>query len=247
MGLLPFDYAVCLKKIMVTFPQFWLSCRSADLKRDIVGREETEKVVFSMRALFKKNVVLWLAMLCGVLLDLALMGVGLLWYPSLLEAGRASTAMTCVVMLLVYGCVGIGLPIKASQAVMAALWQGTAVGLIIGVIFAVDMSVEDFIDLGRQASLFSTLGFMLLIFLLFGFAVNFLFTQRLEHILSSDYVSSGMSDPQAFTFFHSLESASSHLMEAPLIAAVCGTIGALTMQGLISLRGRGFLFVRPRS
>ena len=81
-----------------------------------------------MKALFKKNVVLWLAMLCGVLLDLALMGVGLLWYPSLLEAGRASTAMTCVVMLLVYGCVGIGLPIKASQAVMAALWQGTAVG-----------------------------------------------------------------------------------------------------------------------
>src|SRR6266480_1078106 len=36
-------------------------------------------------------------------------------------------------------------------------------------------------------------------------------------------------------------------MEAPLIAAVCGTIGALTMQGLISLRSRGFLFLRPRS
>jgi len=39
MGLLPFDYAVYLKKITVTFPQFWLSRRSADLKRDIFGRE----------------------------------------------------------------------------------------------------------------------------------------------------------------------------------------------------------------
>lgn len=235
-----------------------------------------------MMVLFKKNVVIWLAMLCGVLLDLALIGVGLLWYPSLLEAGRASTAITCVVVLLLYGCVGIGLPIKANQAVTTALWQGTAVGLIIGISFAGDMIVEDFIDMGRQASMFSTLGFMMLIFLLFGlagargtqktrqihlgilaslwsallgvliallfgFAVNFLFTQRLEHILSSDYVSSGMSDPQAFTFFNSLASASSHLVEAPLIAGVCGTIGALAMQGVISLRNRGFLFVRPHS
>ena len=223
-----------------------------------------------MKTLFKKNVVIWSAMLCGVLLDLALIGVGLLRYPSLLEAARASTAIACVALLLVYGCVGIGLPIKASQAVTTALWQGTAVGLLIGVSFAVDIAVEDFVDMGRQASTFSTLGFMLLIFLLFGiagargtqktrqlhlgmlaslwsslvgvliallfgFTVNFFFTQRLEHILSSDYISSGMSDPQAFTFFNTLDSASSHLVEAPIIAGVCGTIGALVYKAISRL------------
>jgi len=223
-----------------------------------------------MKTLFKKNVLIWSAMLCGVLLDLALIGVGLLRYPSLLEAARASTAIACVALLLVYGCVGICLPINASQAVTTALWQGTAVGLLIGVIFAVDITVEDFIDMGRQASTFSTLGFMMLIFLLFGiagargtqktrqlplgilaslwsalvgvliallfgFTVNFFFTQRLEHILSSDYISSGMSDPQAFAFFNTLDSASSHLVEAPIIAGVCGTIGALVCKGISRL------------
>src|SRR2546421_3563377 len=122
-----------------------------------------------MRTLFKKNVVIWLAMLCGVLLDLALIGASLFRYPSLLEAARASTAITCGVMLLLYGCVGIYLPIKANPAVTTALRIGTVSGLIIGAIFVVDLTVEDFIDLGRQASIFSTLGFMLLIFLCFGF------------------------------------------------------------------------------
>ncbi len=55
-------------------------------------------------------------------------------------------------------------PFKASQAVATALWQGTAVGLIIGVIFAVDITVENFNDLERTAITFSTLGFMMLIF-----------------------------------------------------------------------------------
>lgn len=226
--------------------------------------------------------MLWLLMLCGVLLDLTLMSFSLLWYPSVLAAGRASTVLTCGAMLLVYGAVGVCLPLKASPTVTTALRGGTIYGLIIGAIFVVDLTVEDFVDLGQQASTFSTLGFMLLIFLcfggagasgthkthhfslgvlaslwsallgvlialLFGFLVNFVFLQRLEHLLFSDYLSSGMRDPQAFTFFNAFDSASSHLIEAPILAGICGTLGALIVQGRTALGERGFRMFRPRS
>ena len=207
------------------------------------------------------------------------MSLSLLWYPTVLGAGRASTVLVCGAMLLVYGSVGVGLPIKANPTVTTALKVGTVLGLIIGAIFVVDLIVEDFIDLGQEASSFSTLGFMALIFLCFGFAgasgthktsrlslgilaslwsallgvlivllfgflLNFLFLQRLEHLLVSDYLSSGMSDPQAFTFFNAFDSASSHLIEAPILAGICGTLGVLIMQGRIALQGRGFRFFR---
>lgn len=36
-----------------------------------------------------------------------------------------------------------------------------------------------------------------------------------------------MSDLTTFTFFNTLDSASSHLLEAPILAAIFGTLGAL--------------------
>ena len=216
---------------------------------------------------------LWQVMVCGVLIDLALIGLSLVWYPSLLNGGRAVTMAVCLLLLLLYGCLGVALPLRASPIVMTALWAGMVFGLLIGVVFIVDIIVEDFIDLGSQASTFSTLGFMFFIFLLFagagtygtyktgqfrlgllasiwsamlgvlivvlvGFTLSFLFMQRMEYILASDYLQSGMSNRQAFTFFNALDSASTHLLEAPILATVFGSLGGLLMKSLNVLRGR---------
>src|SRR4051812_46475847 len=174
-----------------------------------------------MKILSRKS-TLWQVMVCGVLIDLALVGLSLVWYPSLLNGGRAVTMTVCLLLLLLYGCLGIALPLLASPIVMTTLWAGMVFGLLIGVVFIVDIIVEDFIDLGSQASTFSTLGFMFFIFLLFagagtygtyktgqlrlgllasiwsamlgvlivvlvGFTLGFLFTQRMEYILASEY------------------------------------------------------------
>ena len=77
-----------------------------------------------------------------------------------------------------------------------------------------------------------------LITLIFGFAINFLFTQRLEQYLqaSAEYIRSGSHDLETFTFWNTLDSASSHLLEVPIIAAVLGTLGSLTGLGFSQLR-----------
>ena len=68
-----------------------------------------------------------------------------------------------------------------------------------------------------------------LIALLFGFAINFLFAPRLEQNLqaSAEYARSGSHDLATFTFWNTLENASSHLLEAPVIAVVLGSLGSL--------------------
>ncbi len=225
-----------------------------------------------MNIFITRKRLLWQIMLWGVLLDLALVGLSLLLHPSLLEARYVSTAIFCVILLLVYGCIGVGLPLLSDQAVTRALWQGTGFGLLMGSVFVINIAVEYFFDMNSQASTLSTLGFMALLFLLFGVAsartvmqtgqlllgvltsvwsaflailitvlfgvvVNFFFQQRLEHILASDYLRSGMSDLGTFTFFNTLDSASSHLLEAPLLAAIFGILGGLIGKRLLSLRG----------
>ncbi len=219
----------------------------------------------------KGNRLLQRAMLVGILLDLAFIAMSLLLYPSLLGRESVSTVIAPIVLLLLYASVGIVLTRRVSQVVTTTLRQGTAFGLMVGVLFLVDISVEDFIDLERQASALATLGFMALIFLLFGcagfygtqktgkvrfgmltsvwcamisvvivvifgFAINFFFTQRLEYILASDYASSGIADPRAFTFYNTLDSASSHLLEAPILASVFGTIGGFVCKGWMWFR-----------
>ena len=75
-----------------------------------------------------------------------------------------------------------------------------------------------------------------LIALLFGMAVNVLFLQRLETISAADYAKSGMHDPAAYAFFGTLDTASTHLFEAPVYAAICGTLGALIFTGVFIWR-----------
>ena len=90
---------------------------------------------------------------------------------------------------------------------------------------------------GIFASIWSAMTGVLLA-LIFGFAINFLFTQRLEQNLqtSAEYFRSGSHDLVTFTFWNTLDSASSHLFEAPIIAAILGISGSLISLGFSQLR-----------
>jgi len=93
------------------------------------------------------------------------------------------------------------------------------------------------LGLGMFASIWSAM-IGVLIALIFGFVINFLFTQRLEQTLqtSAEYFRSGSHDLETFTFWNTLDSASSHLFEAPIIAAVLGALGSFTNLGFSQLR-----------
>lgn len=197
-----------------------------------------------------------------------LIGYGTIRFPRIIsEAGILSLLMT-VFMLLIYSAAAIWVTHQPTQVRSSALKSGTLCGLLIGTIFIIDISVENFADIDQQAMTLSTLGFMLIIFLLFayagwhgakesnqlplgiltsiwsamigvlialvfGFLINFLFTQRLEQNLqvSVEYLRSASHDLETFTFWNTLDSASSHLLEAPIIAVVLGTLGSLVSLG----------------
>ncbi len=209
----------------------------------------------------------------AIILIAALIGYGMLRYPLIISETGAWSVFAPAFMLLLYGVAAVWGTHRPSQARNRALKCGTAFGLVVGATFIVTISVENFVNLNGQGSTISTIGFMLLIFLLFalagwrsatnsgqlrlgifasvwsamigvliallfGFAINFLFTQRLEQNLqvSAEYLRSGSHDLETFTFWNTLDSASSHLLEAPIIAAVWGTLGSLTSLGFSQLR-----------
>ena len=211
----------------------------------------------------------------SVFLVIALIGYAILRYPLIISEGGVGSVALPVFMLLLYGIAAVWGTQRPSQPRNLALRDGTGFGLVIGATFIANISVENFIDMSGQISTFSTLGFMLLIFLLFalagwrgskdsgqvrlgifasawsaligvlmallfGFMVNYLFTQRLEQNLqaSAEYARSGISDLETFTFYNTLDSAATHLLEVPIIAAVFGTLGSLIGQGLAKLRGK---------
>ena len=202
-----------------------------------------------------------------------LIGYGMLRYPLIVNEAGVLSLLTPAFLLLLYGVVAIIVTHKPGQARSNALKSGTVFGLLVGLTFIVTISVENFVDMDRQVSTISTLGFMLFIFLifayagwhgtnessqlslgiftsvwssmigvvialLFGFTINFLFTQRLEQNLqaSAEYLRSGSHDLETFTFWNTLDSASSHLLEAPIIAVVLGTLGSLIRLGFNKLQ-----------
>jgi hypothetical protein len=93
------------------------------------------------------------------------------------------------------------------------------------------------LSLGILTSIWSAM-FGVVIALLFGFIINFLFTQRLEQNLqaSAEYLRSGSHDLETFTFWNTLDSASSHLLEVPIIAVVLGALGSLINLGFSQLQ-----------
>lgn len=224
------------------------------------------------------NIGLRQGFILAVLIISVLIVYGILRYPRIVSEAGMANILFPLIMLLLYGVAAIWATHQPSPARHEALKSGTVFGLIVGGIFVVLITIENFVPMSEQVSTFATLSFMLLIFLifayagwcgtknsnqlslglltsiwsamcgvmiavLFGFAINFLFGQVLEQNLqvSAEYLRSGSHDLETFTFWNTLDSASSHLLEAPILALVFGTCGSLLGLGLMrlgkSLRG----------
>lgn len=223
-----------------------------------------------MRVSFRgnNNEAIWLQylMLVGIVFDLALIGLSLLLNPSLLESTNIVTSLGPVVLLLLYAGLTVVFSRGANQNRLRILRQATFFGLFVALVFLIDIIIEDFVDAPSGVSLYSTIGFMLVIFTLFGttgffatkqsgkfslgvlasvwcamlsivvlvffgFVVNFFFRERFEFIFASDFARSGMTNPRAFTFYNTLDAAFSHLLEAPILAAIFGSLGSLIALG----------------
>jgi hypothetical protein len=209
------------------------------------------------------RVLRW-AFALAIPLLLALIGLGLQRYPLIVSRGGGEIIGLPVVLLVLYGAAAVAATRRPSPARRLALRDSSVYGVIIGLIFVVDIAVENFVDLGPSAGGTATLGFMLLLLLMFaiagwravldmgqvslgifasvgsamigvliallyGFAINYLFTQRLgqNFLACAEYRRSGLTDLATFTFYNTLDSAGSHLLEAPIIAAVLGTLASL--------------------
>lgn len=64
--------------------------------------------------------------------------------------------------------------------------------------------------------------------LCFGFLINYIFADHSAYLLQSYPGSGSFSDPHAFTFFNAFNNASSHVIIAPVIAIIMGTLGGAT-------------------
>lgn len=95
------------------------------------------------------------------------------------------------------------------------------------------------LSLGILTSVWSAM-IGVIIAILFGIIINLLFAQRLEQNLqaSAEYLRSGSHDLETFTFWNTLDSASSHLLEVPIIAFVLGTLGSLINLGVSQLQNK---------
>jgi hypothetical protein len=69
-----------------------------------------------------------------------------------------------------------------------------------------------------------------------AFAIDLGFMPRLVRNLSEAFARSGMADPRAFVVRNTLESASTHLIVAPILAAIAGLIGGMAAAGLQEAR-----------
>lgn len=140
--------------------------------------------------------------------------VATIWVENFADlSGQASTISTLSFMLLIFlifACTGWYATTRSKQ--LSSGIFASVWGAMIGVVIAI----------------------------LFGFAINFLFTHRLEQNLqaSAEYLRSGSHDLETFTFWNTLDSAFSHLLEAPIIAAVLGTLGSLISLGSTQLRDK---------
>lgn len=145
-------------------------------------------------------------------------------------------------------------------------------GLLIGFLFVVNISMEEFITWQTHTStLVSTLTMMFLIFisfsiisalktlhthnilkgikssfisallgtiiaLCFGFLIDYVFSDRLVSILKNYPGYNEYSNPRAFTFFNSFDNASNHVIIAPIISLIMGSLGGAV--ALLILRVR---------
>jgi hypothetical protein len=79
--------------------------------------------------------------------------------------------------------------------------------------------------------------------LICGFALGALFMSHMQQILAGEYAQSGMSDPSAFVIRYTLDSASTHLLHAPLVAALFGLVGGYSGSRLHSVQRSAAMIV----
>ncbi len=91
-------------------------------------------------------------MLAGVLLNVALIGYGLIRVPTTLTASGAGirSVSGALGILLIYGLVGRFAIPRSYRAGRQALWLGVGFGLAIGTVFLCQMLVEYFAPLGSD-------------------------------------------------------------------------------------------------
>lgn len=66
----------------------------------------------------------------------------------------------------------------------------------------------------------------------FAFAAGLLFMPHMQHMSAGEFAASGMSDPRAFVVRNMFDAASSHLLIAPVVAAIVGVSSALASSRL---------------
>ena len=74
---------------------------------------------------------------------------------------------------------------------------------------------------------------------LMGFALLFAIMPRLERNFQAEYLRRGGHDPEAFAVLNTLESATSHLIQAPILALIFGSVGGFIGWGLVRRRSPG--------
>ncbi len=79
--------------------------------------------------------------------------------------------------------------------------------------------------------------------LICGFVLGVLFMPYMQQILGGAFAQSGMSDPRAFVIRNTLDSASTHLLLAPLLAGLFGIVGGFACSRLHSLQWSAALII----
>jgi len=77
-----------------------------------------------------------------------------------------------------------------------------------------------------------------IIALSFGFLINYLFPERMVLVLKGYPGYTDFSNPRAFTFFNAFDNASNHVIIAPIISIIMGSIGGWTALTILKLRTR---------
>jgi hypothetical protein len=199
-----------------------------------------------------------------IILLAAMMIISLIDYPSIYEKSKW-TVITVFVAVIIYKIFWIYLkPDMFSR-------NG---GLIIGSLFIINISIEEFISWQtKTGSLVSTLTMMFLIFisfsfisaiktiktnsftsglkssfvsallgtiiaLCFGFLINFLFPDRMVFVLKGYPGYTDFSNPREFTFFNAFDNASNHVIIAPIISILMGSIGSWITLTILRMRKR---------
>ncbi len=194
----------------------------------------------------------------------ALMIIALLRYPVIFDNSK-SIVFTTFVSSIAY--------IFIWKAMKPDIYAKNA-GLLIGLLFVINISIEEFIDWPTETStLVSTLGMMFVIFvsfavisaikvlqtgnlfigikssfqsallgtiiaLLFGFSIDYVFSERRVSILQNYPGFKEYGNAKAFTFFNSFDNASNHILIAPVIAIIMGTLGGMTSLLILKLKKR---------